>query len=97
MLDGEKKYLSDLCNPNKQVWNPFGEYSDIGVDKRTEKKDSLTRFIDSCSSNVRGQEVIDSRTGKYVRYSSNCGYAKKHNEPGTQSQDADAPSENFEL
>ncbi len=97
MADDDKKYLSDLCDPKKQVWNPFGEYSDVGAEKSAEKTDSLTRFINSCSSNVCGQEFLDYRTGKYVRYSQNCSNGARRNEQGASSQETDSPVANLEL
>ena len=97
MLDDQrKKELANLCNPKEQVWNPFGEFSDRGVEKRVAQTDSLTRFIRSCSVDVRGQELLDPATGKYVKYSGgkNQGPAQ---EPASHPSDIDRIPRHYDL
>lgn len=65
------------CNQRRE-WNPFGWYTDgyKSIDEiaelekeKKQKKDALTRFIDSCSTDSNRREVYDRTTGKYVPYS----------------------------
>ena len=58
-------------NEQRKEWNPDGRYSDEPARcQRQKQTDSLTRFIDSCSPDIPGKEILDRVTGKYIPWKS---------------------------
>jgi len=82
----------DLFNPTKKIWDPFGEYNgqdsedSEGKKEKSKPKDPIDRFVEQhgffSRSNV---EVLDSVTGRYVKYT-----GKNYGGQSSQSQQTDS-------
>ncbi|GEM_PF-3672673 len=76
--------LEDIFNPVKKVWDPFGEFKGHDFEKNKESskpKDPIDRFVEQHNyfHNSSRKEVLDLRTGKYVKYTGNNGACSNSN------------------